>query len=224
MKSGNRRSIEERVKVAKEALGLIRKISGGIRRDFYLKLLAEKLDLPETALHEMLGPVSQAAGKEKKGAEVPGPVEAFARSEVMVVSFMIHHPELIPTVSGEKILDLFESPGLKKLAEDLDGIYRRDGKLDLSETLEALGAGLKERLYELVFHGGVPEGDPKKALTDCFQKIREDRLKRDKRELLKRIREAERGSGGKELEALLMERQRLAERERTLQSGRFREN
>ena len=31
-------------------------------------------------------------------------------------------------------------------------------------------------------------------------------MRRDRRELLKRIREAERGSGGKDLEALLMER------------------
>lgn len=223
MKSGNRRSIEERVKVAKEALGLIRKIPGGIRRDFYLKLLAEKLDLPESALHEMLGPVSQAAGKEGKRPEISGPVEAFARSEVMVVSFMIHHPELIPSVSAEKILDLFESPSLRKLAEDLEGIYRKDGKLDLSETLETLGPGLKERIYDLVFQGGVPEGDPRKVLRDCFQKIREERVKRDKRDLLRRIREAERGSGGKELETLLVERQKLVEEERTLQSGRFRE-
>jgi len=219
MKSGNRRSIEERVKVAKEGIGLIRRIPVGIRRDFYLKMLAEKLDLPETALHEMLGPVPQRAGKETRGPEAAGPGEPFPRSEVMVVSFMIHHPEMTPVVSGEKILDFFESPCLKKLAEDLEGLYRRDGKVDLPKILEALEPGLKERLYDLVFRGGAPEGDPKKILADCFQKIREDRLKRDKRELLRRIREVERGSGGKELDALLMERQRLAERERALQSG-----
>ena len=50
MKSRNSRSIEEKVKVAKEGLGLIRRIPEGIRRNFYLKTLAEKLDLQEAVL------------------------------------------------------------------------------------------------------------------------------------------------------------------------------
>jgi DNA primase len=218
MKSGNRRSIEEKVKVAREGLDLIRRIPEGIRRDFYLKMLAERLDLKEAALHEMLGTGSRTSGSEKPDLKARASEEPCPRSEEMVVSLMIHHPELIPPIFEEGILEFFESARLKALAVDLEGLFRRKGKLDLPEALGIVDAAVQEKLCEFVFRKEGPEGDPKKILRDCFLKIREDRLRRDKRELLKRIREAERG--GKEIKALLMERQELAEREKALQTVR----
>jgi hypothetical protein len=56
--------------------------------------------------------------------------------------------------------------------------------------------------------------DPEKVLKDCIQKIRQKKLKKDEGELLKRIKEAEKAKGQRELEALLLERQALARRER----------
>jgi hypothetical protein len=141
-----------------------------------------------------------------------------------VVSLLIHHPELIPAVSEEGILEDFESPRLKRLAKDLGGLFQKKGRIELPEALEMFGEDLRERLAELIFHGEGPEGDPKKILRDCFRKIRENRLKGDKRELLRRIREVERGKGEEELEALLVERQKLAEKEKALHSVDSRES
>jgi hypothetical protein len=56
--------------------------------------------------------------------------------------------------------------------------------------------------------------DPEKVLKDCIQRIRQKKLKKDEGELLKRIKEAEKTKGQRELEALLLERQALARRER----------
>jgi hypothetical protein len=53
-------------------------------------------------------------------------------------------------------------------------------------------------------------------LRDCIQKIRKKKLKRDESDLLKRIKEAEKEKGEKGLEALLLQRQELARRERGL--------
>jgi DNA primase len=229
MKSRNMRSIEEKVKVAKEALGLIRRIPEGIRRDFYLKVLAEKLDLQEAALREMLGPSPKEPRKETEKPQPRDPEEPFSRSEEMVVSLLIHHPEFIPAVFEEGILEDFESPRLKRLAEDLGDLFQKKGRIELPGALETLGEDLRERLAEFIFHGDEfrgegPEGDPKKILRDCFRKIRENRLKGDKRELLRRIREVERGKGEEELKVLLAERLKLAEKERALHSMDSRES
>ncbi len=231
MKSGNRKSVEEKVKIAREGLALIRKIPEGIRRNFYLKGLAEKLDFQESLLHEMLGSIPKEAGKEsgnlksRSGKEVFPRSEAgetFSRLEEMIVSLMIHHAELIPMISEERVLEDFESPALRQIGVGLEDLFRRRGKLDLPEAMGAIGEDLQDKLCEFVFKGS-PEGDPKKMVEDCLRKIREGRFKREKRELLRRIRDAEAGKGGKELEVLLLERQRLAEKERTLQGGRLRE-
>jgi hypothetical protein len=149
--------------------------------------------------------------------------EPYSRLEEMVVSLIVHHPELIPTISGEGILEEFESQRLKRMTEGLESLFREKGRLGLLEALECLEEDLRERLCEVVFREGDPAGDPEKMLKDCLRKIRERRLQKDKRELLKKIREAEKGKREKELEALLMERQRLAERERALQRDRLQE-
>jgi DNA primase len=214
MKSSNMKSIEEKTKVAKDGLVLIRRIPEGIRRAFYLKALAEKLDLQESFLNRMLASPFDASGKERSDLKTCKVKEGFSRSEEMVVSLMIHYPELIPTVSDADILRDFENPGLKRMAEDLEGLFRTREKLDWSEALEVIEKDLREKFCEFVFHEEGPTGDPGKMLRDCLRKIRERRLRRDKGELLKRIREAEREGGGKELEALLMEHERVAERER----------
>lgn len=214
MKSRNMRSIEEKTRVAKEALDLIRGIPAGIRRNFYLKALAEKLDLRESFLHGILTRSPVDPGKEKKGLNSREAEEGFSKSEEMVVSLMIHHPELIPAVSREGILKEFESPRLKRMAEGLESLFRARGRLDVQEALETIEADLKERFCEFVFHEGGSAGDLEKMLRDCFQKIRDRRLKRDKGEMRRRIREAEKEKGGEGLEALLREHQKLAEKER----------
>ena len=229
MKNRNIRSIEEKVKIAREGMGLIGKIPDEIRKHFYLKRLSERLDLDERILREPSGvssmkpvkdrPRRDTTGGDKKDLSPREPEEAFPKSEEMVLSLMIHHSELIPIVSEEGILDLFENQRLKRLAEILEGLFRNSGKLHLPEALEAMSQDFKEELYQFIFEKKGPEGDPKRILRDCLQRIREDRLRKDKKDLLQRIREAERG--GEKLEALLAQRQQLARREKALHTYRL---
>jgi hypothetical protein len=107
------------------------------------------------------------------------------------------------------------------MAEGLESLFRARGRLDVQEALETIEADLKERFCEVVFHEGGSVGDLEKMLKDSFQKIRDRRLKRDKGEMLKRIREAEKEKGGEELEALLREHQKLAEKERAFRGPSY---
>jgi uncharacterized membrane protein (DUF106 family) len=78
-------------------------------------------------------------------------------------------------------------------------------------------------LCEFAFQeSGLEGGDRGKILQDCIQKIREKGLKKEKGELLKRIKEAEKQQEEKRLVPLLKERQELAKREKGLQKDSFR--
>jgi len=59
-------------------------------------------------------------------------------------------------------------------------------------------------------------------LKDCIQKIRGKRIKKEKGELLKRIKEAEKQEEEKRLAPLLKEHEELAKRERGFQKDSFR--
>jgi hypothetical protein len=135
---------------------------------------------------------------------------------------MVQHPELIPSLSKEEIFKEFESPILQKMAETLKELYQKKGRLDLPEALANFEEDLKGRLREFAFReSGLEGGDRGKILQDCVQKIHEKRLKREKDEVLKKIREAEKQQEGKRLLPLLKERQELAKREKGLQKDGF---
>jgi DNA primase len=217
MKTHDIKSIDGKVKVAEEGMALIDKIPNKIRKNFYTKTLAEKLDLPESLLMERL----RSSPKDRIKAEEDlkkRPIErSFPKSEEMVVRLMIHHPEMIPTITKEGILREFESPVLQKMAEGLEGLYQKRGRLDLTEALGCFEEDLKERLSEFAFQeSDLKAGDREKILKDCIQKIRKKKLKKDEGEILKRIKEAEKQKGEKGLDDLLMERQELTKRGRAL--------
>jgi DNA primase len=217
MKTYDVKSINGKVKVVEEGVALIGKIPDRIRRDFYMKVLAERLDLQESILYEMLRSSPKNRLKAEEDLKKRFVEESFPKSEEMVVRLMVHQPELIPVISEEGILREFESPILRKIAEKLEGLYHKKGRLDLTEALGCFEEDLKGRLCEFAFQESGLEGEQReKILRDCIQKIRKKRLKKDGSELLKRIKEAEKQKGEKGLEALLMECQELARRERGL--------
>lgn len=223
MKTTDVKSIDGKVSVAKEGVALLGKIPDKIRRDFYTKALAERLDVKESFLYEMLRFSPKEPSKVGEDFRKSSMERSFPKSEEIVVRLMVHHPEVIPTISKEGVVKEFESPILQKIAEALEDLYQRKGRLDLPEALANFEEDLKGRLCEFAFQeSGLEGGDQGKILQDCIQKIREKRLKKEKGELLKRIKEAEKQQEEKRLVPLLKERQELAKRERGLQKDSFR--
>ncbi len=230
MKTYDLKSVDGKVRVAREGVALLNTIPDRIRRDFYARGLAERLDVKESFLYEMLqsrrveSPTSPGApSKTEESLKRSSLEKGFPRSEEMVIRLMLHTPEIIPTVSREGVLEEFESTILQKIAEALKDLYVKKGRLDLPEALATFDEDLKGRLYEFVFQeSGLEGGDREKILTDCIQKIHEKRLKKESGELLKRIKEAERQEEEKGLAPLLKEHEELAKRERGLQKDSFR--
>jgi len=223
MKTTDLKSVDGKVKVAKEGVALLAKIPDKIRRDFYVKALAERLDIQESFLYEMLRSSPKEPSKAGEDLRKSSMDKTFPKSEEMVVRLMVQHPEFISTLSKEEIFKEFENPILQKMAEALEDLYQRKGRLDLPEALANFEEDLKGRLCEFAFQeSGLEGGDREKILQDCIQKIREKRLKKEKGELLKKIKEAEKQPEGKRLVPLLKERQELAKKERSLQKDSFR--
>lgn len=215
MKNHDVKGIEGKVKVAKEGAALIAKIPDGIRRNFYTKALAERLDLQESLLYEIVRTPPKGRSDSETVERPSSAVKDFPRSEEMVIRLMIHRPELIPSISEQGILGDFESPLLKGIGEALEAFYQRKGRLEVAEALGTLGEDFRKWVSEFSFQENGMEGaDPEKALKDCIHRIRQKKLKKDEGELFKRIQEAEKEKGQRELEALLLKRQELARRER----------
>jgi DNA primase len=214
------KSVEGRAKCADEALAMIQRIPDVIQRDFYLKALAERLELEVSLLRNRIGRGLKGRLRTETGAQGPLSQRYDSRAEETVVRLMTQDPRWVGRVLEERIIDEFESPSLQQIARAMEEVYRRRGDLPLSEVMAGLEETLQEKLRRIIFKEVVfEEGIEEKILEDCVQKIRERRLKRDKSELRKRIREAEKETGGEVPEALLAEHQALARREALLRKS-----
>ena len=224
MKTHDVKSVDGKVKIAKEGIALLGKIPDKIRRDFYTKALAERLDVKESFLYEILESSPKELSKARGDVGKSSAETSFPRSEELVVHLMARHPDVIPTLSKEDVLKEFESPILQKIAEALEDLYRRKGKFNLPQALAHFDDDLKGRLSEFAFQeDGLEEGDRQKILRDCIQKIREKRIKKEKGELQKRIKAVDQQQEDKRLGPLLKEKLELArQREKGLQKNGFR--
>jgi DNA primase len=213
MKTHDGKGIDGKVIIAKEGVALLRRIPDKIRRDFYVRTLAERLDLRESLLYEMIQSSPGDRARPLENLQRKTVEKNVPKSEEMIIRLMLHHPECIPTILEEAIFNEFEHPLLKRMGQALGDIYRKKGRLDLTEMLGTFEEDLKGRLYEYAFQEGGMEGSSReKILRDCIRKIRQKKLKKDEIELLKRIKEVEREKGERELEVLLLEHQELAKR------------
>ncbi len=224
MKAHDVKSVDGKVKIAKEGVALLGKIPDKIRRNFYTKALAERLDVKESFLHEILGSPPKESSKARGDVGKSSAERSFPKSEEMVVHLMAQHPEIIPTISKEDVLKEFENPILQKIAETLEDLYQRGGRFNLSQALAHFDEDLKGRLSEFAFReDGLEEGDRGKILQDCIQRIREERIKRERGELQKRIKEVDQRLEDKKLDPLLRQKLELArQREKGLQKDGFR--
>jgi DNA primase len=212
MKTVNVKSIDGKVRIAKEGVALLHKMSDKIRRDFYMKALAERLDVKESFLFEMLRSSPKEISGIREDLRKSFLERSFSKSEEMVVRLMVHHPEVIPTLSKEGVVKEFESPLLQKIAEILEHLYQKKGRLDLPEVLANVEEDLKGKLCEFAIQESGLEGNREKILQDCIQKIREKRIIKEKGELQKKIKEADQQEEDKDLNPLLKQKLELARR------------
>ena len=224
MKTHDVKSVDGKVRIAKEGVALLGKIPDRVRRDFYTKALAERLDVKESFLYEILQSSSREPSNAKGDTGKPPAERSFPRSEEWVVHLMAQHPEVIPVISKEDVLKEFESPMLQRIAEALEDLYQRRGRFNLPQALALFDEDLRGRLSEFAFQeDGLEEGDRGKILQDCLQKIREKRIKKERGELQKRIKEVDQQQEDKRLDPLLKQKLELArQREKGLQKGGFR--
>ena len=210
-------TIEGKVKMAKEAIGMLNRISDPIKRNLYIKALAEKIDIRESVLHDIIKQPSKGIERLEGDSKRKVQGRTFPKSEQMLIQLMIHNPEFIAPIIEENIFQEFQNINLKTIGKEIENIYLRKGRIEIAEILSGLSQDLKNLLSELTFDEfQLDREKAEKVLRDCIRKIKEERLKKDKIELLKKIREAEQKGGEKILEGLLKECQELAKREKAL--------
>ncbi|MGD8845437.1 MAG: DNA primase, partial [Desulfobacteraceae bacterium] len=114
-------SLEGKVKVVSALQHALAHVQDNIARSLYIKQLAERLDIDETAIMEKVrlspgkGPMNNNMPTEvRQTTERTAPPD---RLEQQIVAMIIRYPVMIPEIVGGNILDDFEDEKLKTIGQ-----------------------------------------------------------------------------------------------------------
>ena len=195
------RSVEGKVKIANEMVGLFSKVQNEILRSAWTKELAKELALSEEAL---LAEMQKHTSRQR-----PHPVESRAAvstsvsmMEKLILGLMLDHERFLSKAREEVSLEDFQHPKareiIKRILEDesreitpakLINFYEQDPE---STHIISLACAEVETLT-----------DKQKAFSDCVLRMKSSRIRNEREELQGRIAAAQRDGNKNRLTKLL---------------------
>ncbi len=206
---------EGKIRIVTELLDPLAAINDSVARALYVKLLAERIQLPESVILQRL---SEHAGRDGHRPPEPSARPAsrpdtrrggeHARFEQRIIAMMIQFPEVIGEIEERGILSYFSDPVLRSIGDLLVGRqYRACDQLpELLSNVE--DEGLKQRVASLAM--GEASWSPKgcQVLLNRYLELRQQH--RIIQPLQREIETAERANDDAELLRLLGEKHKMA--------------
>ena len=199
--------LEGKVKVVSALQPALAHVQDNIARSLYIKQLAERLDIDETAIMEKvrrssvqrpMGRPKIEAGLSKIGTAGPD------RLEQQIVAMMIRFPVMIPEIVGNNILDYFEDEKLKTIGQMI--IHQKDGdKMSVADWVSMIDdSNYQNMLAKLAIQDQHWERQGCERLLDQFKSRHRRKIKND---LQRQIEAAERDNDVDLLSTLLKQKQ-----------------
>lgn len=203
----NKRDIAGKSAIISELKPYIFKMASPLKRNLSVRMIAEKLDIPENWVLEELGlkPVSPA----RRMAKTESKSKTSSPEETLIELFLKF--ESVRPVILEKVrLDDFEDEELKKIIPFLSS-EKKFQNLSWNEILGKLEQKeMKSRLTELLLKETIAnETTASQMATDCIDKIKKRDFKQRLKLLSEQIEEAEKQNQPDRLSILLREKQNL---------------
>nr|MBP7689806.1 hypothetical protein [Thermoflexales bacterium] len=197
----------ERASIAKQVLPIIRDVASPVEQDVYVQQLARKLKVEPRALFEQMRlPAGAPTRSRPRPASAPSPAELKRDAndlESYCLSLIVRQPHLLPMI--DEALDRSEQPPL--CADDFEQLPNREVfralravTIEHTPTIEAMRATLEPALYgqldqllsESTSRPALERGENiEQDAQQTGLRLRERRLRREGRELLMVLQDAQ---------------------------------
>jgi DNA primase len=193
--------IEDKAIISREMLQTISKIDNAIIKSGYIKRLAERLNIAESAILEELKKVKTGPVRIETQAKRDATPSVLA--EKMVLGLLLEVPEAIPEIEDMLRPEYFNTPEMQRLIDAILKLKERN----ISITSASLMNYLKDdRLNQIISEISVAvDGieDKKKNLLNCVSWLRNNNLKIKLKNLEMEINLAQGAKDNKLLQGLM---------------------
>ncbi|MFA5088595.1 MAG: DNA primase [Candidatus Omnitrophota bacterium] len=199
-------TVESRVKVATEMLPTINRFENTIIRSEYLRQLAAALSVSESALLVELKKIGTAAAKNAGGRAASAAKscnEQVRTAEYNILKAMLENQELISSTKGEVFLSDFRDESIRKIIEKIYELYDQRSDLSPASLLNCFNdARILQIISGLLAGDDEPSDNIERMHRDCVKRLRSDRVRMQRQNLVRQIKEAEVSGNQETLERL----------------------
>ncbi len=200
-------SLEGKVRIIEALKGPVGSLQDSVSRSVYIKDLAERLDIDESAILEQ---VRVSASKGKKAGGEPKPRHG-SKLEEALVAIMLQWPEILSALNPEEIVEGFETVEFRKLGR----LILEKSTPEKPVTGADLMANIDDPRIRNLMSSLLLE-EIQQDRDSCHKIVKQYQTHLRKRQikvLSKKIKEAERTNNQELLNQLLVEKQQWAEQQ-----------
>ena len=198
-------SLEGKVRIIEALKGPLGSLLDGVSRSVYIRDLAERLDIDESAILEQ---VRASATKDKKAVSSPKPRHN-SKLEEALVAIMLQCPEMVSGFNPQEIVEGLETVELKELGRMILQKSSSDRPVTGADLIaQTDDAQIRNLISSLLMEEIQTDRD------SCHKIVRQYQARLRKRHirlLSKKIKEAERTNNQELLNQLLAEKQEWAQ-------------
>jgi DNA primase len=206
-------SLEGKVKIVETLKGPLGSLVDGVSRSVYVRELAERLDIDETAILEQIR-TSALRGKKVSSPDKP---RSGSRLEETLIAIMLRWPDILSNLNARELIESLETKALKKVGEMiLDRIRANQSAVSSELIARAEDSETRNVISSLVLDD---ESWDRESCHKIVSQYQAGLRKKQEKLLLKRIREAEKSNNKKLLDELLAEKQRRVRQRLTAFQG-----
>jgi DNA primase len=200
-------STEGKIRVVTDLQGPLAAINDNVARTLYIKQLGERIGLEENIILEKVREDSSVKEKRDTGRQTASAKQKASRLEQQVIAMMLQFPAILPDIKKYNVIEFIENPDLQTIGRTIldRGI---SSVKQISELLSLIENPEQQRLISAL--SLVDESwDESGCRKLIVQFVKKGQRRRD-RQILDRIKAAEKENDQETLIRLLKEKQKLA--------------
>jgi DNA primase len=198
----------EKVKIAKELLPILKKVSNRILQDHWLQELAQRLQTKVEVLEEELQKIKKDEKNLETAAEIKNSVTPKSRKVLLqeAILTMLFKNQNFGKLIKESQLRFFEIP-YKKFLEILlvGGFLKERGKEEFSEKIKSFSEAEKDLLNYLMLKAEVEETDFHETdFEKSLNELKKEVIKEELAKFTQELKEAEKNEDKQKIDLILM--------------------
>ena len=202
-------STEGKIRIVTDLKRPLAAINDNVARSLYVKQLAERIGIEENIILEKVREGTLKKDKQDTHTQKDHSGEKGSRLEQQIITMMLQFPAVLSEIESYHVIEYFENNHLKSIAGTILK-HRISSSEQISELLNVITDPEQQRLVSAL--AMVEESWDESGCLKLIAQFVQNGQKRRNRQILERIKAAEKKNDQETLNRLLREKQKLAVR------------